>query len=123
MNMSNYEDNTLSTDYEGRCGNCHSKLRARDKYCRYCGTPVGEGDFKPYLNMTYCVYGPPIKNLWQCPECGYAWRSIVLGGDHPRFCPRYGSRKLKMLESEVKDFSDMYSTNIELEAVDPEHPE
>lgn len=98
------ERHTLSTDYEGRCGNCHSLLGKKDKYCRYCGTPVGEGKFKPYENETYCVYGPPIKELWRCPKCGHKWRSTVLGGDNPEFCPRCGSHKLDRLESEAKDF-------------------
>ena len=95
--MGYYERNTLSTDYEGRCGNCHSMLSAKDKYCRYCGTPVGEGKFQPYKNETYCVYGPPVKELWHCPDCGYAWRSTVMGGDNPKYCPIAVNIFLKML--------------------------
>ena len=37
----------MSTDYEGRCGNCHGFLGEEDKYCRYCGTRRGEGAFEP----------------------------------------------------------------------------
>ena len=121
--MGYYERNTLSTDYEGRCGNCHSMLGAKDKYCRYCGTLVGEGEFKPYKNETYCVYGPPVKELWHCPKCGYAWRSTVMGGDNPKFCPKCGSRKLDRLESEAKDFFSGYNANIDLDVVDLDHPE
>lgn len=29
--------NSVSNDYEGRCGNCH-KYIGEDEYCRYCGT-------------------------------------------------------------------------------------
>ena len=49
----------LSTDYEGRCGNCHKFFGEGDLYCRYCGTKAGEGRYEPYDDIMQCVYGPP----------------------------------------------------------------
>ena len=43
-----YDEEEWSTDYSGRCGNCHERLGKNDKYCRYCGTKRGEGKFRPY---------------------------------------------------------------------------
>ena len=78
----------LSTDYEGRCGDCHELMRPEDKYCRYCGTPRGRGKFEPYSNKMYCVYGPLIREVFRCQICGHRWTTARLGGDHPR--ERYG---------------------------------
>ena len=121
--MSYYDDCKLSTDYENRCGNCHSHLNLKDKYCRYCGTPVGEGAFEPYKNETYCVYGPPVKELWCCPDCGYKWRSVVMGGDHAKFCPICGSSKLNVLESVAKAMFDDYTFTVDADVVDLEQPQ
>ena len=45
----------LSTDYEGRCGNCHKFFGEGDLYCRYCGTKAGEGRYEPYDDIMQCV--------------------------------------------------------------------
>lgn len=80
-----------STDYEGRCGNCHSFLGKSDKYCRYCGSRRGEGAFEPYKNFLECecVYGPmPTYSLIQCTKCQKTWE--VSGNED--YCPDCGTR-------------------------------
>jgi len=82
----------LSTDYEGRCGNCHKSLNDDDKYCRYCGTKRGEGAFKPYQNVMYCIYGPmPVKRTHKCKKCGNTWETMLMI-DNEDFCPICGSK-------------------------------
>ena len=58
-----------STDYTGKCGNCHKMLGSEDKYCRYCGTKRGEGKFESEQNMIQCVYGPMpgkrVRKFWK----------------------------------------------------------
>jgi rubredoxin len=81
----------LSTDYTGRCGNCHEHL-GKDKYCRICGTKRGEGAFKPYVDAYYPVYGPkPTETTHKCDVCGYTW-STYLMIDKERYCPECGGR-------------------------------
>ncbi len=79
-----------STDYEGRCGNCHSLMGENDRYCVICGTRRGEGEFKPYKNMMECIYGPePITRKHRCRECGYKWEACLMI-DNERYCPKCG---------------------------------
>lgn len=83
-----YEE--LSTDYEGRCGNCHEELGGKDKYCRYCGTKRGEGKFEPYKNVSYCIYGPaPKLRFHSCKNCGYEWKTQMMVDDE-KYCPKCG---------------------------------
>ncbi len=80
----------LSTDYEGRCGNCHKFFGEGDLYCRYCGTKAGEGRYEPYDDIMQCVYGPPpTERLHTCNECGYSWKSWAMI-DNERYCPKCG---------------------------------
>ena len=80
------------TDYKGRCGNCHSHLQKGDKYCRNCGTKVGEGKFEPYINPTYCVYGPMVANKYTCPKCINTWSECNPGGRGDTYCPQCGTK-------------------------------
>ena len=66
----------LTTDYKGRCGNCHSEIDKNDRYCPFCGTKHGEGAFQPYYNKMYCVYGPPILRKIKCKKCGHTWEGM-----------------------------------------------
>lgn len=102
----------LSTDYEGRCGNCHSMMRPNDKYCRYCGTPKGKGKFLPYRNEMYCVYGPPIKEVFKCPACGHRWAVAGLGGDDSKYCPQCCSQQLNVERREIRDFGEFIGTDL-----------
>ena len=78
----------METDYKNRCGNCHEKMGLFDKFCRYCGTPRGEGAFEPYENYVDTVYAPPMKTRHTCLNCGYKWIVKDLGEDEARFCPK-----------------------------------
>lgn len=81
----------MSTDYEGRCGNCHEMLKDEDKYCRYCGTKRGEGKFAPYSTVIQCIYGPmPVKRTRQCTQCKKTWKTCLMV-DHEDFCPECGA--------------------------------
>ncbi len=93
----------LSTDYEGRCGNCHEYLGENEKYCKYCGTKRGEGEFKPYENIVYVVYGPPLNVKYKCKSCGHTWIVRTLGSDHSKYCPECG--KSRIIEVESKDLT------------------
>lgn len=81
----------FSIDYEGRCGNCHTKFDNPDeKYCTYCGTKRGEGKFEPYDNTPYCIYGPmPQKRIRQCVICGHQW-SYTAMLDRKKYCSKCG---------------------------------
>jgi len=88
--MQNMYDKDLSSDYKDKCGNCHETLMDGDKYCRHCGTKRGEGQFKPYLNIMECIYGPmPVKRKHICNTCKTIWeRELMIDQEH--FCPNCG---------------------------------
>lgn len=96
-----YQDE-WSTDYKGRCGNCHELISDGEKYCRYCGTKRGEGKFKPYLNMIQCIYGPaPVKRKHICKVCNNTWeRELMI--DDECYCPQCGN-KVEIIESDWRD--------------------
>ena len=81
-----------STDYEGRCGNCHTLFDdPEDEYCRYCGTKRGEGAFLPYENFNGCVYGPPpTERFHACSKCGFSWSTVRMI-DRSKYCPKCGT--------------------------------
>lgn len=81
-----------TTDYEGRCGNCHEIMRPEDKYCMYCGTIRGEGSFLPFNNMICCFYGPPTKKKYRCQECGYMWITDRFFDNDALYCPQCGKQ-------------------------------
>ena len=86
-------------DYgENLCGNCHETLDPEDRYCRYCGTERGKGEFLPFYNPVYCVYGPPIDITYRCAKCGHSWVSSTLGGDDAKYCPQCGTKSVKVIE-------------------------
>lgn len=80
-----------SSDYAGRCGNCHEYMQEMDKYCRFCGTKRGKGAFEPYDDEQYCIYGPrPVKRDHKCPQCSYTWTNCVIV-DNEKYCPECGA--------------------------------
>ena len=98
-----------TTDYDGRCGNCHKELPENDLYCRFCGTKRGEGEFKPYINISYPLYGPhPILRAHECKKCGHTWKSKRMDADE-KFCPECGN------ECDIKDdrITEEYENRIE----------
>ncbi len=97
-----YDEEEWSTDYSGRCGNCHERLGKNDKYCRYCGTKRGEGKFRPYQNLMQCIYGPmPVKRVHRCKKCGKKWETILMIDDE-KYCPDCGGIS-KIVEVEGKE--------------------
>ncbi len=98
------------TDYTGRCGNCQSYLGADDKYCRYCGTERGKGEFKPFKNVACILYGPPIKRKYKCTACGHIWITSQPGGDDSKYCPLCGKKTLNLLED--KEIEMIYKKHL-----------
>ena len=94
-----YEDwrDDIIYDYKGKniCGNCSRYLSKEDKYCPYCGTKKGEGDFLPFLTCVPTVYGPPISHYYKCKKCGFKWCENSFGGiDRDNYCPKCGTKHI-----------------------------
>ena len=71
------------------CSNCQKTYREGDKYCRYCGAPIGESDF--IREEFACVYGPPpIRRIQVCEKCGYSREA-----DKESRCPKCGSNSYR----------------------------
>lgn len=83
-----FGEDELCDDYTGKCGNCHADMEDGDRFCRYCGTPRGEGAFLPYNNEVLCIYAPPMETRHKCKKCGYSWVRSRLGVDNAEFCPK-----------------------------------
>ena len=70
------------------CANCKGEYIEGDKYCRFCGAPMGspifiEEDFA-------CIYGPmPVDRTHKCEKCGRTWKTCLMI-DNERFCPVCG---------------------------------
>ena len=90
----------LSTDYKNKCGNCRGELMEGDKYCRYCGTLRGEGEFKPYHNVAARLYGPlPRKYVHECRKCSYTWMATQRI-PNMLYCPKCGEEAPMVREGE-----------------------
>lgn len=87
-------------DYTGRCGNCHEYI-GDDKYCQKCGTEKGQGQFLPFQNPLYCLYGPPVKMKFKCSSCGKEWIRNLLDG---KYCPECGKETAVKIEEKVADW-------------------
>lgn len=84
-----------------RCGNCHNLLEPGDRYCRLCGTKVGEGAYAPFLNLMQCIYGPaPVNRTHTCPTCRYTWETFLMIDDE-KYCPKCGGSGLNTIEDEI----------------------
>ena len=78
----------MNTRKRAICKNCKSRYTAGDKYCRYCGAPMGNPE---YIDDRFSViYGPPYSEMHECKKCGYSWESSGLGVDRQQWCPRCG---------------------------------
>lgn len=74
------------------CGNCHSRVDANDKYCRICGTKIGDDYIHPSSQLMQCIYGPmPVERTHVCEKCGYTWTTCLMI-DSEKFCPKCGGR-------------------------------
>lgn len=114
----------MDQDYKDRCGHCSRLMAPEDRYCKYCGTERGRGEFQPFDNSAYGVYGPPVKKKYKCTECGNIWIVVTLGGDQSKYCPRCGKKAVKVQQRKYADFATAYDF---LGSKDPydadEHPE
>ena len=83
------------------CRNCHQSYIDGDKYCRFCGAPMGKPD---YTDETFaCIYGPlPTKRVHKCTNCGYVWETMRMT-DSERFCPKCGGSA--PYEEDLESFS------------------
>ena len=78
------------------CGNCHEPLEPGDKYCRYCGTKVGDGAYNPFQDLMECIYGPmPVDREHACTVCGFSWTTRLMIDDQ-KFCPKCGGLAMKI---------------------------
>ena len=68
------------------CANCKETYIEGDKYCRFCGAPMGKPD---YIVDTFgCIYGPPpVERVHRCKKCGYQWTTDE---DKECWCPKCG---------------------------------
>lgn len=72
------------------CANCKENYIEGDKYCRFCGAPMGKA---AYIDENFaCIYGPPpVTRVHTCSKCGYSWETCQMIDDE-RFCPKCGGR-------------------------------
>ena len=71
------------------CANCKNDYIEGDKYCKYCGAPLGKPDYTQAIRSP--LYGPPpVMRFHECPNCGYVWNTYVMI-DKGRYCPKCGS--------------------------------
>ena len=70
------------------CANCKNAYREGDKYCRYCGAPLGKPD---YIEENFaCIYGPPpVEREHRCKKCGFTWKTCLMIDDE-KWCPQCG---------------------------------
>ncbi len=70
------------------CANCKEEYFEGDKYCRFCGAPMGKPDY--IEDVILLLYGPPpIKRVHTCVNCGYSWE-IYRMVDEGGYCPKCG---------------------------------
>lgn len=70
------------------CANCRNTYREGDKYCRYCGAPLGKPDF--IEEEFACIYGPPpVQRTHKCKKCGFSWQTSLMIDDE-MWCPKCG---------------------------------
>ena len=71
------------------CANCKNDYIEGDKYCKYCGAPLGKPDYTQAIRAP--LYGPPpAMRFHECPNCGYVWNTYVMI-DKGRYCPKCGT--------------------------------
>ena len=70
------------------CNNCKNRYIEGDKYCRFCGAPMGKPDF---IEETFaCIYGPmPVKRKHTCEKCNFTWETHSMV-DREGWCPECG---------------------------------
>ena len=86
--MTWFEDERNDVPKRMVCANCKNDYNEGDKYCRFCGAPMGKPDF---IEEDFsCIYGPPpTERVHKCSRCGYEWTTIEMV-DKERYCPKCG---------------------------------
>ena len=70
------------------CANCKEIYIDGDRYCRYCGAPLGQPAYIP--EDFACIYGPePVEREHYCSRCGYTWITTQMI-DKENYCPKCG---------------------------------
>ncbi len=95
------------------CRNCKGSYFKGDKYCRFCGAPMGKPEYIEEIILI--LYGPPPpKRVYTCAKCGYSWENygrlddIIKGRSHSvNYCPNCGGDTPK-LTSEEDWFSKIF---------------
>ena len=75
------------------CANCKETYIEGDKYCRYCGAPMGKA---AYIDEDFAC-----KRVHTCKKCGYSWETELMIDDE-RWCPQCGGRAPVTSEEEWK---------------------
>lgn len=72
------------------CANCKNEYIKGDKYCRFCGAPMGT---PVYITENFAeIYGPPpVKRTHTCKDCGHLWQTTEMI-DNQRWCPECGGK-------------------------------
>ena len=70
------------------CSNCKNTYIEGDKYCRFCGAPMGKPDFIEE-RFAYLYGPPPIRRVHTCANCGFSWETNQMD-DKQRWCPQCG---------------------------------
>ena len=87
-NISKSKDVPIYAPKRAVCANCKEHYYKGDKYCRFCGAPMGE----PYHvdAIIAPIYGPPpVKRVHTCTKCGYTWKTKKMI-DKECYCPKCG---------------------------------
>ena len=80
------------------CGNCKGIYFKGDKYCRFCGAPMGKPEY--IEEVLPALYGPPpVKRVYTCAKCGYSWESYSMI-DNVHYCPKCGGDTAKLISKE-----------------------
>ena len=74
------------------CAKCGRIYIPKDRYCRFCGTPMGLPEFIEQDDGFICANGPEaVKRLHICVQCGHMWKTELMV-DEQRYCPICGGR-------------------------------
>lgn len=74
--------------YRKVCANCKRDYIEGDRYCRFCGAPMGKPDF--FEERFETIYGPPpVERRHKCMKCGYQWTTEKMIDDEG-WCPKCG---------------------------------
>ena len=85
--MSGFDRNTEERKH-AVCANCRQAYITGDKYCRYCGAPLGEPEYIPE-DLAFIYGPPPTERKHICRNCGHTWTTFLMI-DKEEFCPECG---------------------------------